>query len=45
MPDKDKKAGIKVKRPVPSRVALPFSDDNVDFEAFLMSWNFLVVYG
>ncbi|KAF7975793.1 hypothetical protein HWV62_8621 [Athelia sp. TMB] len=43
--DKEKKAGAKIKRPVPSRVALPFSDDNVDFEAFLMSWNFLVVYG
>lgn len=43
--DKEKKAGVKVKRPVPSRVALPFSDDSVDFEAFLMSWNFLVVYG
>jgi hypothetical protein len=43
--DKEKKAGMKVKRPVPSRVALPFSDDNVNFEAFLMAWNFLVVYG
>lgn len=43
--DKEKKAGMKVKRPVPSRVALPFSDDNVNFEAFLMTWNFLVVYG
>lgn len=44
--DKEKKAGMKVKRPVPSRVALPFSDDgSVNFEAFLMAWNFLVVYG
>lgn len=44
--DKEKKAGMRVKRPVPSRVALPFSDDSsVNFEAFLMAWNFLVVYG
>jgi bromodomain adjacent to zinc finger domain protein 1A len=45
MADKDKKAGMKVKRPVPSRVALPFNDSPGTFEAFLMSWNFLVVYG
>lgn len=43
--DKEKKAGMKLKRPVPSRVALPFSVDNVNFEAFLFAWNFLVVYG
>ncbi|KAJ7786002.1 chromatin remodeling complex protein [Mycena metata] len=43
--DKEKKAGMKVKRPVPSRVALPFNDTPGTFEAFLMVWNFLVVYG
>jgi hypothetical protein len=43
--DKEKKAGMKIKRPVPSRVALPFSGDKVNFEAFLFAWNFLVVYG
>ncbi|KAH7924854.1 chromatin remodeling complex protein [Leucogyrophana mollusca] len=43
--DKEKKAGMKVKRPVPSRIALPFGDDQGTFEAFLMAWNFLVVYG
>jgi len=43
--DKDKKAGMKVQRPVPNRLSLPFSDLPETFEAFLMSWNFLVVYG
>ncbi|KAH7915371.1 chromatin remodeling complex protein [Hygrophoropsis aurantiaca] len=43
--DKEKKAGVKVKRPVPSRVLLPFNDNVGTFEAFLMAWNFLVVYG
>ncbi|KAJ7293282.1 chromatin remodeling complex protein [Mycena rebaudengoi] len=43
--DKEKKAGMKVKRPVPSRIALPFNEKPGTFEAFLMTWNFLVVYG
>ncbi|TFY79366.1 hypothetical protein EWM64_g4644 [Hericium alpestre] len=43
--EKEKKAGMKVKRPVPSRVALPFNDDKGTFEKFLMAWTFLVVYG
>ncbi|KAF9270391.1 chromatin remodeling complex protein [Marasmius fiardii PR-910] len=43
--DKDKKSGMKVKRPVPSRVALPFQDSLGTFEHFLYAWNFLVVYG
>ncbi|KAJ7462685.1 chromatin remodeling complex protein [Mycena galericulata] len=43
--EKEKKAGLKVKRPVPSRVALPFNDTPGTFEAFLMTWNFMVVYG
>lgn len=43
--DKEKKAGVKVKRPVPSRVSLPFNEKPGVFEPFLMSWNFLAVYG
>jgi hypothetical protein len=43
--EKDKKAGMKVKRPVPSLVALPFNDTFGTFEAFLMAWNFLIAYG
>ncbi|KAF9458184.1 chromatin remodeling complex protein [Collybia nuda] len=43
--DKDKKAGMKVKRPVPSRTSLPFNVTPGTFESFLMGWNFLVVYG
>jgi bromodomain adjacent to zinc finger domain protein 1A len=30
---------------MPSRSALPFGDNQEVFEAFLMSWNFLVSYG
>lgn len=43
--EKEKKAGMKVRRPVPSRSALPFNDREGSFESFLMAWNFLVVYG
>lgn len=43
--DKDKKAGMKVQKPTPSRTSLPFNDSPGTFEAFLMSWNFLIVYG
>ena len=43
--DKEKKAGMKVRRPIPSRAAMPFGRDNATNEAFLMAWNFLVVYG
>lgn len=43
--EKDKKAGIKVKRPVPNRAAIPFNNEPGTFESFLMGWNFLVVYG
>ncbi|KAF8078446.1 chromatin remodeling complex protein [Lyophyllum atratum] len=42
--DKDKKAGVKVQRPHASR-DLPFNETPGAFEAFLMGWNFLVVYG
>jgi len=43
--EKEKKAGMKVRRPIPSRSALPFNDQEGCFESFLMTWNFLVVYG
>ncbi|KIK71184.1 hypothetical protein GYMLUDRAFT_33320 [Collybiopsis luxurians FD-317 M1] len=43
--DKDLKAGMKLKRPVPTSHALPFNSHPGTFEAFLMTWNFLVVYG
>jgi hypothetical protein len=42
--DKEKKAGMKAMRPVPSR-CVPFQDDQGTFESFLLAWNFLVVYG
>lgn len=43
--EKDKKSGVRVKKPTPSRTLLPFSEDPATFESFLMAWNFLVVYG
>ncbi len=43
--EKDKRAGMKLKRPVPSKLAMPFGDDQHTNVMFLMSWNFLVVYG
>lgn len=43
--DKEKKAGMKLKRPLPSRIALPFGEDSATNEAFIMTWNFLAVYG
>ncbi|KAH0838447.1 chromatin remodeling complex protein [Lanmaoa asiatica] len=43
--DKEKKSGIKVKKPISSRAHLPFGEDQATFESFLMAWNFLVVYG
>ncbi|KIK82429.1 hypothetical protein PAXRUDRAFT_64788, partial [Paxillus rubicundulus Ve08.2h10] len=43
--DKEKKAGVKVKKPIASRALLPFGEDQATFESFLMAWNFLVVYG
>ncbi|KAI0732314.1 chromatin remodeling complex protein [Fomitopsis betulina] len=43
--DREKRVGMKLKRPVPSRIAMPFGDDSATNELFLMSWNFLVVYG
>lgn len=42
--EKDRKAGVKVQRPHASR-DLPFNETPGTFEAFLMAWNFLVVYG
>lgn len=43
--EKEKKAGIRVLKPLPSRTLLPFGEDQSTFESFLMAWNFLVVYG
>ena len=43
--EKEKKAGMKIKRPVPSKHAMPFGEDQEMNAAFLMSYNFLVVYG
>lgn len=43
--EKDKRAGMKLKRPVPSKLAMPFGEDHETNASFLMSWNFLVVYG
>ncbi|PPQ89585.1 hypothetical protein CVT25_012330 [Psilocybe cyanescens] len=43
--DKDKKAGMRVTRPLANRLTLPFNDIPGAFESFLMAWNFLVVYG
>ena len=43
--EKERKNGTKVRRPVPSRNALPFNDREGSFESFLMAWNFLIVYG
>jgi len=43
--DKERKAGMRIQRPIPSRSAIPFQDKEGTFEAFLMAWNFLIVYG
>ena len=43
--DKDKKAGMRVTRPCANRACIPFNDAPGIFEIFLMTWNFLVVYG
>jgi len=43
--DKEKKAGMRVQRPIASRSSIPFQADQGTFESFLMVWNFLVVYG
>src|SRR6266545_2543406 len=40
--EKDKKAGMRLTRPLAKRACLPFNDTPGSFEAFLMSWNFLV---
>ncbi|KJA26175.1 hypothetical protein HYPSUDRAFT_133617 [Hypholoma sublateritium FD-334 SS-4] len=43
--DKDKKAGMRLTRPLANKACLPFNDIPGAFESFLMTWNFLVVYG
>ena len=44
LPERDKKAGAKVQRPVPNR-ELPFRELPGVFDQFLMTWNYLNVYG
>ena len=43
--DKEKKAGMKLRRPLASRATMPFGNDKAANEDFIMSWNFLNVYG
>ncbi|KAI5122593.1 hypothetical protein M0805_004808 [Coniferiporia weirii] len=45
--DRDKKAGMKLRRPFPSRSAekLPFNETKGAFEGFLAVWNFLICFG
>lgn len=42
--ERDKKAGLVLRKPAPSRVALPFGG-SVRMDAFLFGWNFLNIYG
>lgn len=45
--DRDKKAGMRLQRPVPDRSLdkLPFSEVDGAFEGFLATWNFLICFG
>ncbi|KAH8120133.1 ATP-utilizing chromatin assembly and remodelling N-terminal-domain-containing protein [Phellopilus nigrolimitatus] len=45
--DRDKRAGMKLLRPVPSRSPekLPFNETEGVFESFLAAWNFLICFG
>lgn len=45
--DRDKKAGMKLTKPIPSRSPekIPFSETKGVFEAFLAIWNFLICFG
>ena len=43
--EKDKKAGMRLTRPLAFKACLPAYDIPGAFESFLMTWNFLVVYG
>lgn len=45
--DRDKKAGMQTRKPVPSRSPdkVPFNDGKGTFESFLQVWNFLVCFG
>ena len=43
--EKEKRAGMKLRRPLPSKLGMPFADDQTSNATFLMSYNFLVVYG
>ena len=43
--DKEKKAGMQLRKPAPSRAGMPFGRDHITNEGFIMAWKFLVVYG
>lgn len=43
--DRDKKNGMKLRRPTLSRYSMPFGTDHATNENFLMVWNFVNVYG
>ncbi|KXN89866.1 Imitation switch two complex protein 1 [Leucoagaricus sp. SymC.cos] len=43
--DKDKKAGVSLRRPMAQRSGLPLNETPNTFEALLLCWNFLNAYG
>jgi bromodomain adjacent to zinc finger domain protein 1A len=43
--EKDKKAGVNLRRPLAQRSNLPFNDTSLTFESFLFCWNFLNTFG
>ena len=45
--DRDKKAGMKLSKPAPSRSSenIPFNETKGVFDAFLAVWNFLICFG
>ena len=45
--DREKKTGMQVKRPIPSRSPdkVPFNETEGAFESFLAIWNFLICFG
>lgn len=43
--EKDKKTGIRLRRPMAQRTGLPLNDTPNTFESLLLCWNFLNAYG
>lgn len=43
--EKDKKAGVSLRRPLAQRNGLPFNDTPNTFESLLLCWNFLNAFG